>query len=100
MSTWNEEKVNAIFKKGSASDLSNYRPTSLLPFIPQSFVKNRVLSCLWMYLREQPSYRHMVQLPASSQYTHATHLLSPGNYAELLTYKMILSSNVLPHHFS
>ncbi len=50
-SAWKMSKVTAIFKKGSKSDCSNYRPISLLS-IPSKIVEHLVCSQLTQHLRE------------------------------------------------
>jgi len=50
-SAWKTSKVTAIFKKGSKSDCSNYRPISLLS-IPSKIVEHLVCSQLTQHLRE------------------------------------------------
>ena len=48
---WKTSKVTAVFKKGSKSDCSNYRPISLLS-IPSKIVEHLVYSQLTEHLRE------------------------------------------------
>ena len=50
-SKWKVSKVSAIFKKGSKSDCSNYRPISLLS-IPSKIIEHLVCSQLNSHLRE------------------------------------------------
>ena len=49
--SWKKSKVTAIFKKGSKSDCSNYRPISLLS-IPSKIVEHLVCTQLTSHLRE------------------------------------------------
>ena len=47
--TWKTAKVNAIFKKGSPADVSNYRPISLLS-IPSKLLESQICSIIDTHL--------------------------------------------------